>query len=133
MPNYITDRHTGFCVQSEPAKFTIPCSHFQTSSAQGPLILRSQVNRGPGLLEFILFLCCLANLCLKRSAGGSELLCDPTFPVNEACSEWKHFLTAHKLSQASINPTDSSMVLHLLVRCKVLLYQSLGEQKTAAA
>ena len=80
-----------------------------------------------------MFLCSPAKLCLKRSAGGSELLCDPIFPVNEACSEWKHFLTAQKLSQTAINPTDSSTVLRLLVRYKVFLYQSLGEQKVAAA
>ena len=92
-------------------------------------------HRLTGALAFwnSLFLCSPAKLCLKRSAGGSELLCDPIFPVNEACSEWKHFLTAQKFSQTAINPTDSSTVLCLLVRCKVFLYQSLGEQKVAAA
>lgn len=81
----------------------------RASTAPGLRILRSQVNRCPGFLESILFLCSPANLCLKRSAGGSECLCDLIFSVNEACYEWKGFPTAQKLSQPIINPTDSSM------------------------
>lgn len=65
----------------------------RASTAPGLHILRSQVNRCPGFLESILFLRSPANLCLKRSAGGSECLCDLIFSVNEACYEWKGFPT----------------------------------------
>lgn len=101
---------------------------FRASNTQGHHILRSQVNRCPGFLELILFLGCLANLCLERSAGGSELPCDVTFSVNEACYEWKSFPTARRLSQPPIKPIDSSMGLYLLLRLKGLLHQSLGHE-----
>lgn len=135
VPNYITNCHTGFLVSRVNLQNSQlpPVSHIQPSNAQGLPMLRSQVNRRPGFLELILFLCNRANLCLKRSAGSSELLWDLIFSVNEACFEWKGFLTAQQLSQPSINPTDSSTGLHLLLRCKVFLHQALREQRVAVA
>lgn len=98
---------------------------FRAPNTQGLLILRSQVDRCSGFLELILFLSSSANLCLKRSVGGSGLLCDLILSMNEACYEWKSFSTAQKLSQPTINPKDSSMGLYLLT-FKGLLHQSLG-------
>lgn len=62
----------------------------------------------------------------EKVSRGYELPRDLILSMNEACYEWKSFPTAQKLSQPTINPTDSSMGLYLLLRFKGFLHQSLG-------
>lgn len=82
----------------------LPPLSFRASTAPGLRILSSQVNRCPGFLESILFSRSPANLRLKRSAGGSERLCDLIFSVNEACYECKGFPTGPEAFPAHHKP-----------------------------